>query len=38
MKKETISAGIERIQFDSFDEWLKNRSGIGGSDASEVLG
>lgn len=38
MKKETISAGIERIQFDSFDEWLKSRSGIGGSDASAVLG
>lgn len=24
--------------FGSFDEWLRNRSGIGGSDASSVLG
>ena len=33
-----IATGIERIQFDSFDEWLDARHGIGGSDASAVLG
>lgn len=38
MKEEMISPGIKRIQYDSFDEWLKNRNGIGGSDASSVLG
>lgn len=33
-----IAPGIERIQFSSFDEWLNARHGIGGSDASAVLG
>lgn len=33
-----IAPGIERIQFGSFDEWLNARHGIGGSDASAVLG
>lgn len=38
MKEKKIATGIKRIQFDSFDEWLCNRHGIGGSDASAVLG
>lgn len=33
-----IAPGIERIQFSSFNEWLNARHGIGGSDASAVLG
>lgn len=33
-----IAAGILRIRFDSFDGWLSARHGIGGSDASSVLG
>ena len=36
--KTMIAPGIKRIQFDSFDSWLKARHGIGGSDASAVLG
>lgn len=36
--KQQIALGIERIQFDTFNEWLSNRHGIGGSDASAVLG
>ena len=38
MQEIEISKGIERIQFDSFDSWLNARHGIGGSDASAVLG
>lgn len=38
MKEQIISTGIKRIQFDSFDEWLCSRHGIGGSDASAILG
>lgn len=33
-----IGIGISRIQFSAFDEWLSARHGIGGSDASAVLG
>ena len=38
MKGILIAPGIKRIQFDSFDSWLNARHGIGGSDASAVLG
>lgn len=38
MQEIKISKGIKRIQFDSFDSWLNARHGIGGSDASAVLG
>ena len=38
MIQKEIAKGIQRIQFDSFDEWLGNRYGIGGSDASAVMG
>ena len=38
MQEIEISKGIKRIQFDSFDSWLNARHGIGGSDASAVLG
>lgn len=38
MFKEEIAPGIVRIRFDSFDDWLDARHGIGGSDASAVIG
>lgn len=38
MKRERLSTDITRIQFDSMEEWLANRKGIGGSDASAILG
>lgn len=38
MKIQQISPGITRHQFDSNEEWLENRRGIGGSDASAVMG
>jgi putative phage-type endonuclease len=38
MQEIEISKGIKRIKFDSFDSWLNARHGIGGSDASAVLG
>ena len=38
MKGILIAPGIKRIQFDSTDSWLNARHGIGGSDASAVLG
>ena len=38
MKRERLSTDITRIQFDSMEEWLVNRKGIGGSDASAILG
>ncbi len=38
MQTIEIIKGIKRIQFDSFDSWLNARRGIGGSDASAVLG
>ena len=38
MKREQLSTDITRIQFDSMEEWLVNRKGIGGSDASAILG
>lgn len=38
MRKETISTGITRYQFDTFDDWLSGRQGIGGSDASSIVG
>ena len=38
MRKIEIAPGITRIQFDSFDKWLDARHGIGGSDASAVIG
>lgn len=38
MQEIEISKGIKRIQLDSFDSWLNARHGIGGSDASAVLG
>lgn len=38
MKQTRINEHITRIQFDSKEEWLNHRSGIGGSDASAVLG
>ena len=38
MQEIEIIKGIKRIQFDSFDSWLNARHGIGGSDASAVLG
>lgn len=38
MKQQIIADGIIRLQFDSFGEWLSRRHGIGGSDASAVLG
>ena len=38
MQEIEISKGIKRIQFDSTDSWLNARHGIGGSDASAVLG
>lgn len=33
-----IAPGIQRIQFETFDQWLDARHGIGGSDASAVIG
>lgn len=33
-----IAMGILRIQFPDFDKWLNARYGIGGSDASAVMG
>lgn len=33
-----IAPGIQRIQFETFEEWLDARHGIGGSDASAVIG
>lgn len=33
-----IADGITRYQFDSNESWLKARKGIGGSDASAVIG
>ncbi len=33
-----IAPGILRIQFETFDQWLDARHGIGGSDASAVIG
>lgn len=38
MRQQQIASGIIRYQFDSNEEWLHNRRGIGGSDASAVLG
>lgn len=38
MQEIEISKGIKRIKFESFDSWLNARHGIGGSDASAVLG
>ena len=38
MKREQLSTDITRIQFDSMEEWLVNRKGIGGSDSSAILG
>ena len=38
MKREMLSTDIIRTQFDSMEEWLVNRKGIGGSDASAILG
>ena len=38
MTAEEIAPGIERIEFDTFADWLNARKGIGGSDASAVLG
>lgn len=38
MIKTEIADGILRFQFDSNEEWLKARKGIGGSDASAVVG
>lgn len=35
---ETIADGIIRIRYDSFSDWLSDRHGIGGSDASSVMG
>lgn len=37
-KVTQIGRGILRIQFDNFEKWLAARQGIGGSDASAVLG
>lgn len=37
-KVQQIAMGILRIQFHSSKEWLENRHGIGGSDASAVIG
>lgn len=33
-----IGLGILRIRFKTFDQWLDARHGIGGSDASAVIG
>lgn len=33
-----IAPGIQRIQFETFAQWLDARHGIGGSDASAVMG
>lgn len=38
MKKQEIAPGITRVEFDTFSQWLHSRKGIGGSDASAVLG
>lgn len=38
MRQQQITPGIIRYQFGSNEEWLHNRWGIGGSDASAVLG
>lgn len=38
MKKLQLTPNLTRIQFDSMEEWLVNRKGIGGSDASAILG
>lgn len=38
MKQQIIADGIIRLQFDSFGDWLFNRHGIGGSDASAIVG
>ena len=38
MRKIEIAPGITRIQFGTFDQWLDARHGIGGSDASAVIG
>lgn len=37
-KVQQIAMGIFRIQLPDFDEWLNARHGIGGSDASAVMG
>lgn len=38
MKTIKITPNLARIQFDSTDQWLEARKGIGGSDASAILG
>ena len=38
LRKVVIWLAIHRITFDSKEEWLKNRTRIGGSDASCILG
>lgn len=38
MQRVEIAPGITRIQFETFDQWLDARHGIGGSDASAVIG
>ena len=38
MKTIKITPNLARIQFDSMEEWLVNLKGIGGSDASAILG
>ena len=38
IKKTEVADGITRFQFGSNEEWLKARKGIGGSDASAVVG
>ena len=38
MQRVEIAPGITRIQFGTFDQWLDARHGIGGSDASAVIG
>lgn len=38
MKKWQLTPDLARIQFDSSREWLEAREGIGGSDASAILG
>ena len=38
MTETIISPGITRLQFDSNESWLSARKGIGGSDASAVVG
>lgn len=38
MIKQKIGNGVTRYLFDSHEEWLAGREGVGGSDAASILG